>query len=363
MVRFTRLASSEYFDTLPATATFRVALTHPNMTILELAQTKDFVKLWKEAFSDAAGLWATFETRGEKPRAHAEDRSYWLQIREPLEGVRLISAEFPFTYGPARLYLRAWAYQPEGDAAFDAIVANPFVYAGEEVQRLVGEGPKSGWRGELTAKDTSIRGVRHMIYLTDLENVPPSAVGSALFGIVKEFCEYIARTVPPTALAPVASTASEPPAELPEEPEILVGDIAAIDQDPRFQDLPPPIRRALANARIGQGSYRKRMLALWGGQCALTGCEVEEVLIASHARPFAMCDTSAECLDEYNGLLLSANLDRLFDRGLIAFQNDGAVLQKAGADLADLVQADRLRTIHPRHAPYLTWHRKHFGFE
>lgn len=140
-----------------------------------------------------------------------------------------------------------------------------------------------------------------------------------------------------------------------------------IDADPRMQGVPETTRQALINARIGQGGYRQRMLHIWGGKCALSGCGLESVLIASHAK--AWKDSSNdERLDEYNGLLLAASIDRLFDRGLIAFGDDGALLVSSKVSREDLAAIGLsgsawLRSIHPRHKPYLLEHRKKFGFD
>jgi hypothetical protein len=71
--------------------------------------------------------------------------------------------------------------------------------------------------------------------------------------------------------------------------------------------------------RVGQDIYRKGLMQYWGGACAVTGIDLPEVLRASHARPWAECDTDAQRLDVFNGFLLNANLDALFDRGLISF--------------------------------------------
>lgn len=335
--------------------------------LLEWAQTKDFVQVWKGAFADGRELVAPFDGPVRKPHTDAKRCSHWLQVREPCEGIRLIAVEFPFAYGPARLYLRVWAYQPGGDAAYEAMIARPFQFAGTDVSRFEGESPRDGWLGYLEANDAKIRGIRHTFWLADLEELPPDDVISVLRKVVVAFCEYVAMASKqqPSSIVtePPSLGDKEPPLDSPEAAASLLTEFDSIDDDQRFQDEPPPVRLALRNARIGQGAYRERMLKLWGRRCAVTGCAVEEVLVASHARPFARCETAFQCLDEFNGLLLSANLDRLFDRGLIAFQNDGALLINAAAGVADLVAGNCLREVHPQHAPYLTWHRRHFGFE
>ena len=153
------------------------------------------------------------------------------------------------------------------------------------------------------------------------------------------------------------------------EPELPDTDEAAaiaIDRDPKCTGESPTTRLALINARMGQGGYRRRMLQLWQGQCAVTGCAEPVVLIASHAKSWAE-SSNIERLDEFNGLLLSAALDRLFDHGLISFADDGVMLTKRVLRSFDLqclgLQLDaRLRFLRPRHQLYLAAHRAHFGF-
>ena len=77
--------------------------------------------------------------------------------------------------------------------------------------------------------------------------------------------------------------------------------------------------------------------------------------------------TNAERLDPYNGLLLTASIDRLFDRGLISFADDGQMLRKAGLtddhlDALGLRAGARLRTPQLAHRRYLAAHGAHFGF-
>jgi len=61
-------------------------------------------------------------------------------------------------------------------------------------------------------------------------------------------------------------------------------------------------------------------------KCRVTGIQTEELLRASHIKPWKSCDSSEERLDGNNGLALSPNVDHLFDRGLITFQDNGDML-------------------------------------
>jgi len=118
----------------------------------------------------------------------------------------------------------------------------------------------------------------------------------------------------------------------------------------------------MVRQRLGQDKFRGAMLGYWGGACAVTGVAISEVLRASHAKPWAECATDAERLDVFNGFLLSANLDALFDRFLISFDAQGRILiapSLAGIDLQPLgISPDmKLRWINALHEPYLAQHR------
>jgi hypothetical protein len=139
-----------------------------------------------------------------------------------------------------------------------------------------------------------------------------------------------------------------------------------IEADPKCVGLSETERRRLVNARLGQGGYRTRLLELWRGRCALSNCTVQAALVASHAKAWSE-SSNQERLDEFNGLLLAASVDRLFDRGLISFGDDGALLvspQVSREDLASMgLRTDmRLSAVHPRHRPYLASHRDSHGF-
>ena len=114
--------------------------------------------------------------------------------------------------------------------------------------------------------------------------------------------------------------------------------------------------------RIGQGTYRSAMLKYWDGACAVTGVCLTSVLKASHALPWAECKSDSERMDVYNGFLLTANLDALFDRFLISFDSDGQIIISDKISNADrknlgLDSSLRLRWITQSHETYLEQHR------
>lgn len=131
-------------------------------------------------------------------------------------------------------------------------------------------------------------------------------------------------------------------------------------------ELPPGIAgtevERLVRQRIGQNKFRDALMDYWGGACAVTGVTIPEVLRASHAKPWAECSTDAERLDVFNGFLLSANLDALFDRFLISFDDQGVLVTApalAGINLQPLGISPgmKLRWVNALHQPYLSLHR------
>ena len=118
----------------------------------------------------------------------------------------------------------------------------------------------------------------------------------------------------------------------------------------------------MVRQRVGQNKFRDAMMDYWGGACAVTGVAIPEVLRASHAKPWAECASDAERLDVFNGFLLSANLDALFDRFLISFDEQGVLLIAPALDGVDLQPLGispgmKLRWVNALHQSYLTLHR------
>lgn len=113
----------------------------------------------------------------------------------------------------------------------------------------------------------------------------------------------------------------------------------------------------LISARVGQGKYRKSLLSYWG-RCAVTGVKEPVMLLASHIKPWSKC-SNEERLDQFNGLLLSPNLDRAFDQGLVSFSENGSII------ISPLLSDPETLGIHPdmhiqlcpEHQQYMEYHR------
>lgn len=123
----------------------------------------------------------------------------------------------------------------------------------------------------------------------------------------------------------------------------------------------------MVRQRVGQQAFRHAMLDYWGGACAVTGIAVPPALRASHAKAWALCASDAERLDVYNGFLLSANLDALFDAYLATFLPSGVMVTSPAVPGAAQAQLGitpglRLRWLDERHRPYLAFHRSQCGW-
>ena len=84
-------------------------------------------------------------------------------------------------------------------------------------------------------------------------------------------------------------------------------------------------------ARKGQGTFR-RNVELVETCCRVTGLKDKRLLIASHIKPWRVCETFNERLDGSNGLLLAPHVDHLFDKGLISFKRSGKLIVSGSLD-------------------------------
>ena len=114
--------------------------------------------------------------------------------------------------------------------------------------------------------------------------------------------------------------------------------------------------------RVGQDIFRRGLLEYWDGRCAITGLDVPDLLRASHIKPWVDCNTDAERLDVFNGLLLAPHLDAAFDSGFITIAEDGTVLLSdalpSGARLVfGLDEPLNVHRLHRAHERYMPWHR------
>lgn len=87
--------------------------------------------------------------------------------------------------------------------------------------------------------------------------------------------------------------------------------------------LPPGLEKEyLAKYRVNQTFFRRAVLSIYGNKCCVTGISDERLLMASHIKPWAKCESGDERTTPANGLCLNALYDKAFDRGLMTLDKD-----------------------------------------
>src|SRR5207248_65853 len=149
-----------------------------------------------------------------------------------------------------------------------------------------------------------------------------------------------------------------------QDESVLVRDLAEIEQSPSVDST---TTKALIDARLGQGKFRGRVLQAWGNCCSVTGSALQAAIRASHIKPWRE-SSNAERLDPENGLPLVANLDALFDAGLISFESSGKLIVSSRVsarerEILGIVERSLRKKPTPKMAEYLAHHRLKHGFE
>ena len=118
-------------------------------------------------------------------------------------------------------------------------------------------------------------------------------------------------------------------------------------------------------SRVGQGAYRTSLIYRWDSKCAVSGVGKQELLIASHIKPWKDSE-GYERTDINNGLLLSPNYDALFDKHLISFEDSGKIILTSKVSDRDYGRlgvsiSDRIHSLSSGNRSYLEHHRKQLG--
>ena len=117
----------------------------------------------------------------------------------------------------------------------------------------------------------------------------------------------------------------------------------------------------LIKARLGQGIFRQNVLEQYPS-CPLTGLDIQPLLIASHIKPWSVCNNN-ERLDPFNGLMLAPHIDALFDKGLITFDTDGTIKISPKIDPKNQkrlgISSSMKLKIRSKSKKYFEYHRSH----
>ncbi|MBQ3794780.1 MAG: HNH endonuclease [Butyrivibrio sp.] len=118
---------------------------------------------------------------------------------------------------------------------------------------------------------------------------------------------------------------------------------------------------SIVGRRVGQTLFRKKLLEKYDC-CCICGIKNKGLLTASHIKPWAVAD-GAERVDIDNGFIMCPNHDKLFDKGLISFDDSGKVivsseLSQEDAEKMGIDGKVRLNHLSQGNKRYLDYHRK-----
>ncbi len=143
--------------------------------------------------------------------------------------------------------------------------------------------------------------------------------------------------------------------------EITFKDFIEKNQDLDYVQFKEKYVELLQKTRTGQADFRKKQLNYWKG-CSVTGYKNDKFLIASHIKPYRICNDK-ESIAINNGLLLIPNIDIIFDKGYISFNSKGEILISeylSSNDLENLkIKNDmRLRKYNNYFDEFMKYHRE-----
>lgn len=144
-------------------------------------------------------------------------------------------------------------------------------------------------------------------HLSTGSTVTDAALQTIINGILELGLQKVSLTDGGAAARIAVATATAPPTtEDPEAPADFFDHLTLDDER----------KKALRSVtvRSGQSGFRDAVLRAYDGRCAITACDVPEVLEAAHIRPYMGPKTNVVP----NGILLRADLHRLWDTGRLA---------------------------------------------
>lgn len=118
-------------------------------------------------------------------------------------------------------------------------------------------------------------------------------------------------------------------------------------------------KKQLILSRVGQGNFRLQLIEMWGC-CSVTGYKQLDFLVASHIKPWKPSNNRAR-LDPFNGLLLTPNIDKAFDKGFITFSESGLIMISKRFQYPERlgIFSDMKINVKKDNLPYLAYHEKY----
>ncbi|WP_019988929.1 HNH endonuclease [Rudanella lutea] len=91
-----------------------------------------------------------------------------------------------------------------------------------------------------------------------------------------------------------------------------------------LKNLKGEVKERLVKTRVNQSVFRQMILKTYQSQCAISGIDLPELLVAGHIIPWA--ENERERLNPENGICLSNLYDRAYEKGLICIDTDYKLL-------------------------------------
>ena len=140
-------------------------------------KSKDFAKSWKGYWADGLNLAkGTLEDYSPKMNVRAYNRNggLWVELREPMPKVRLITYEIQQHVLPLKVFLRAWIYEEDSDLHEKMHQMGDQKFIGQEwrVQKTT---PTPSWAKYLLESDRKVLGIGYIShdlkFLSDRESI------------------------------------------------------------------------------------------------------------------------------------------------------------------------------------------------
>lgn len=132
--------------------------------------------------------------------------------------------------------------------------------------------------------------------------------------------------------------------------------------EPIMQEIIETDAKIQTKMRLGHQTYKDKLLQLWNKECVICKINIPELLRASHAKPWRDSN-SQERLDPYNGLLLCAHHDALFDKGFISFNEYGELLLSnellVSYPYIYAINPETKIQVYEENLKYLLWHQSY----
>jgi putative restriction endonuclease len=119
--------------------------------------------------------------------------------------------------------------------------------------------------------------------------------------------------------------------ELVFESERILAEKEHIELEKKFSDsligtehLKGEYKLREVRTRVNQNVFRQIVIANYSGKCAITGIDIQDLLIASHILPWSKNEN--ERLNPENGICLSALYDKAYDKGYIGIKESFEII-------------------------------------